>query len=56
MTYAETEINALIVRYLAATERRLRLDVAATGPEDDAPPSIALPIRNRPGNASRSKK
>ena len=31
----EREIDGLIDRYLVAIERRLRADVAATGPEDD---------------------
>jgi hypothetical protein len=33
---AERDIDTLIDRYLVALERKIRLDIAATGPEDDA--------------------
>ena len=36
LAYAECEIDELIARYLVAIERRMRLDIERTGPEDDA--------------------
>jgi hypothetical protein len=44
---AAVELDALIDRYLVALERRMRHDIAATGPEDqdalDRPPDPRLP-------------
>jgi hypothetical protein len=49
MAYAAHEIDALIGRYLQVIETTIRLDVAATGPEDeealDRPPDPDSPWR-----------
>jgi len=35
MAYAEHEIDMLIERHLKLLEKKIRLDIAATGPEDE---------------------